>query len=116
MWECLSRENEAPPELHLNRVQSGGTGLLNFLLQFVKFRRGEELAQGDAKTVADQLNGQKLWVFALSVEDVFEAGRGRAHMAARRLMLRFRSPQSCGIRFFTADMVSISFRQKAFSF
>ena len=77
MRGCLSRENEAPPELHLNRVQSGGAGLLNFLLQFVKFRRGEELAQGDAKTVADQLNGQKLWVLALSIEDVFEAGRGQ---------------------------------------
>ena len=116
MRECLSRENEAPPELHLNRVQSGGTGLLNFLLQFVKFRRGEELAQGDAKTVADQLNGQKLWVLALSVEDVFEAGRGQGAHGGQTVMLRFRSPQSCRIRFFTADMVSISFRQKAFSF
>ncbi len=48
--------------------------LLDLLLQSVELRRGEELSQSDAETVAEEFDGQKLGILALAIEDILHAG------------------------------------------
>ena len=44
----------------------------DLLLQHIEFRRGEELAKGDVKAVAELLNRHNARIFAFTVEDALD--------------------------------------------
>ena len=52
--------------------------LLDFLFQTVEKRGGEEFAEGDLQTVAEHFDGQQFGILAFTVEDIFNAGRGKS--------------------------------------
>ena len=48
--------------------------LLYLLLQGIKFRRGEEFAEGDFQTVANHFDGRQFGVLTFTVQDILDAG------------------------------------------
>lgn len=63
MKKVLPREGGSTPR-----------GLFDFLLQCVKFRGGEELAQGDSQSITELFDGDDAGIFALSVQNAFDGG------------------------------------------
>ena len=53
-------------------VEAEEEASFDLLLQHIEFRRGEELAKGDVKTVAKFLNCHNARIFALTVEDALD--------------------------------------------
>ena len=49
--------------------------LFDFLLQRIKLRCVEELPEGNLQSITDHLDGGKLWILALAIQDILDAGR-----------------------------------------
>ena len=47
---------------------------LYFLIQGVELWSREKLAESDSETITYHFDGDELWVLALSIKDVFDAG------------------------------------------
>ena len=48
---------------------------MDLRIQGVEFRGGEKVGEGDIEAVAEELDGQQLWVAAFAVEDILDARR-----------------------------------------
>ena len=57
-----------------NSYLKKGKVLFKLLLQSIKFRSGEELAEANTKTVTNHLDSNEFGVLTFSVKDVLDAG------------------------------------------
>ena len=61
-------------DLVANLVARKTYWLLDFLLQSIKFRCGEEFTQRNIQTVANHFDGDQFWILAFSVQDILNTG------------------------------------------